>query len=104
MAYKCATCNKGVMIGRQHKHHPGVAGGRWKKRAPKTNRTFKANLQRVSIIVDTEKIQVKLCTRCIKRIKKDIGDNKKPFLTLAHIKLSKPPKKEAESLQIAASA
>ncbi len=75
-------------MGRSHTHHRGVAGGRWKKRAVHTSRTFKANLQRVSILLDDTKLQVKLCTKCIKRIKKDVAEEKKPIVMLAHI--SKP--------------
>jgi len=41
---KCYHCGKGVLFGRSHTHHRGVAGGRWKKRAPKTKRLFKPNL------------------------------------------------------------
>ena len=73
------------MYGRSHTHHRGVAGGRWKKRAPKTNRVFKVNLQPIVIIESGKKTRVRLCTKCIKRIKKDIVDKKKPFLTLAHL-------------------
>lgn len=94
----CFYCGKGTVMGRSHTHHRGVAGGRWKKRAVKTNRTFKPNLQRVSILVEGEKVSVKLCTKCIKRIKKDIVDGKKPFLTLAHVPLSKPIEVSAEKI------
>ena len=76
----CFHCKKGTMLGRSHTHHRGVAGGRWKKRAPKTNRTFKANLQRVTILDGKKKRQVRLCTKCIKRIKFDIKKGNKPFI------------------------
>jgi len=67
-------------MGRQHTHHRGVAGGRWKKRAPKTAKAFAPNLQKVKIMVGAVAKQVKLCTKCIKRVKKDILDNKPPFV------------------------
>lgn len=70
-------------MGRQHTHHRGVAGGRWKKRAPKTAKAFAPNLQKVKLMVGTVAKQVKLCTKCIKRVKKDIADGKKPFVTFA---------------------
>ncbi len=73
-------------MGRSHTHHRGVAGGRWKKRAVKTARAFKPNLQRVSILLDDMKVSVKLCTKCIKRIKKDVAEDKKPIVMLAHVK------------------
>lgn len=70
-------------MGRQHTHHRGVAGGRWKKRAPKTAKAFAPNLQKVKIMVGEVIKQVKLCTKCIKRVKKDIADGKKPFVRFA---------------------
>lgn len=80
---KCYHCGKGVLFGRSHTHHRGVAGGRWKKRAQKTPRLFKPNLHRISIMIGTTKKQVKLCMKCLKRIKKDVAEKKTPFLTLA---------------------
>lgn len=79
----CFHCEKGVLFGRTHTHHRGVAGGRWKKRAPKKQRLFEPNLQRITIMQGKVEKRVKLCTKCIKRIKKDVKDSKKPFLTLA---------------------
>jgi len=80
----CYHCGKGNIMGRTHTHHRGVAGGRWKKRAPKKQRVFQPNLQVMSIIIAGGKIKrVKLCTKCIKRVKKDIRDGKRPFLTFA---------------------
>lgn len=79
----CYNCGKGVLMGRTHTHHRGVAGGRWKKRAPKKQRVFFPNLQIVDILVDGTKKRVRLCTRCIKRVKKDIKDGVKPAFTLA---------------------
>ena len=79
----CFHCGKGIIMGRQHTHHRGVAGGRWKKRAPKTAKAFAPNLQKVRIMVGTVAKQVKLCTKCIKRVKKDTKDGKRPFVTFA---------------------
>ena len=81
----CFHCGKGVMFGRSHTHHRGVAGGRWKKRAPKTQRIFKPNLQPVTITEKGSFKRVKLCNKCLKRIKKDIVDGNKPFYTLANV-------------------
>lgn len=72
-----------MMHGRSHTHKRGVAGGRWKKRAPKTPRTFRPNIQKATIIEASKKKKVKLCAKCLKRIKKDTADGKKPFLQLA---------------------
>jgi len=77
---KCYNCGKTVLFGRSHTHHRGVAGGRWKKRAPKTQRIFKPNLQVFKILEEGKVKRVRLCTKCAKRIKKDIKDGVKPFL------------------------
>lgn len=78
---RCYHCKKGILYGRSHTHHRGVAGGRWKKRAPKTQRIFRPNLQRVSIIEDSKKVRVELCTKCLKRIRKDLREGaRRPFL------------------------
>lgn len=63
MAYVCDNCGKGMVFGRQSTHGRGVAGKRWRKRAQKTLRTFKPNLQKVGGML--------LCTNCIKRLKKE---------------------------------
>lgn len=81
----CFHCEKGVMFGRSHTHHRGVAGGRWKKRAPKTQRLFKPNLQPVTIKENGGFKRIQLCNKCLKRIKKDMIDGKKPFYTLANV-------------------
>ena len=78
----CYNCEKTTMMGRTHTHKRGVAGGRWKKRAPKVNRTFRANLQTMSILENGVKKQVRLCTKCLKRIKYDVEKGQRPFLKL----------------------
>lgn len=81
---RCYVSGKKSMYGRTHTHHRGVAGGRWKKRAQKTNRVFKPNLQTVTIMEDGAKKRVKLATKVIKRIRKDIIDGKTPIVELAY--------------------
>ena len=97
MTNACYHCGKTVLFGRSHTHHRGVAGGRWKKRAPKTRRIFRPNLQKVTILEKGKEKQVKLCAKCIKRIKKDSKEGKKPFLTLATKVLPKKEEKETSS-------
>ncbi len=82
---KCFHCGKTVLFGRSHTHHRGVAGGRWKKRAPKTARVFKPNLQKISIMVAGKAKTVYMCTRCIKRVRKDLKDGVQPFVTLVAV-------------------
>lgn len=82
---KCYHCEKGNLYGRSHTHHRGVAGGRWKKRAPKTQRIFEPNLQRIDIVENGNTKEVRLCTKCLKRVKNDMKDGVRPFLQLAHV-------------------
>ncbi len=71
MAMICENCKKGIMVGSQHKHHPGVAGGRWKKRAPHTQKIFKPNLHVARVFVDGAYRRMKLCTKCLRILKKE---------------------------------
>ena len=78
MALVCDNCGKGMVYGRQSTHHRGVAGKRWRKRAQRTLRTFKPNLQKIAVMVgglpagrQGKKVQMKLCTNCIKLFKKE---------------------------------
>ena len=72
MAMVCFLCGKGIMIGKQHKHHPGVAGGRWKKRAPKTQKIFKPNLHNAHIMLQGIRKRVRLCTKCLRLVKNQL--------------------------------
>ncbi len=102
MAAMCAVCGKSAQFGSSYTHHRGVAGGRWKKRAQKTTRIFKVNLQRVTIDEAGLNMQVKLCGKCIKRIKKDTLEGKRPFVKLIHInppaRSTEDPKEKAEAI------
>jgi large subunit ribosomal protein L28 len=71
MSYVCQNCGKKTVYGRTQRHHRGVAGKRWKKRAPMTSRVFKPNLQKVTVVVGGVKKQMRLCTKCIKKFKKE---------------------------------
>lgn len=75
----CEICGKHKAIGRSQQHRRGVAGRRWKKRAQKTPRVFKPNLQKKTVVVTGDKKQMKICTKCIKRIRNygAVGDYKK---------------------------
>lgn len=81
----CYVSGKTSMHGRTHTHHRGVAGGRWKKRAPKVNRVFKPNLQTVMIMENGAPKKVKLATKVIKRVRKDILDGRSPVVKLAYL-------------------
>ncbi len=60
---KCDVCGKGTSFGRniRHKH-----SGRWERRAPKTNRTFKANVQKKTFVIDGQRLRLNVCTRCLR--------------------------------------
>jgi len=70
MAYACQICGKTNAYGRSQRHKRGVAGKRWKFRAQETKRLFKVNLQKVALKVNDKKRQMRICTNCLKRIKK----------------------------------
>jgi large subunit ribosomal protein L28 len=70
MSYICDICGKKSVMGRSQKHRRGVAGKRWKKRAQATPRSFRPNLQRVTLLVSGEKRKMRICAKCLKRIKK----------------------------------
>ena len=70
MAYTCEICDKEGKLGSSQKHQRGVAGKRWKKRAQATPRSFKPNLQRVTLRISGDVRKMRICTKCLKRIKK----------------------------------
>ena len=69
MAYKCDLCGKGKLITKMGKHHKGVAGGKWKHRAPKTRRVLKPNLHVYNGVLNGKKGRWRLCTKCLRKVK-----------------------------------
>lgn len=67
----CQICGKGKTVGITGKHHRGVAGGQWKKRAKQVKRVFLPNLHSAWIIGETGRIRMTLCTKCLRMVKKD---------------------------------
>lgn len=67
MSNRCLLCDKKIQIGISSRHHRGVAGSQWLKRAQKTKRSFKPNLQWSTI----DGVRIKVCAKCLKLIKKD---------------------------------
>ncbi|MCL4353041.1 bL28 family ribosomal protein [Patescibacteria group bacterium] len=57
------------MVGRSHTHHPGVAGGRWKKKAPVTQKIFKPNLHWAKMPINGVMKRVRLCTKCLRTVR-----------------------------------
>ena len=70
MAYQCDLCKKRIVFSTQQRHKKGVAGGRWKKRAPRSRKISKPNLQIFRGILNGKKGKWKLCVKCLKTIKK----------------------------------
>lgn len=54
----------------QQRHKRGVAGGRWKYRAPKSKKVVKPNLQTYRGVLEGKKGVWKLCVKCLRTIKK----------------------------------
>lgn len=72
MALKCDICGKHAVAGGSHKHHRGVAGGQWKRRATHTKRSIGVNLHWVSLPMNGLMTRLHACTSCIKRIRFDL--------------------------------
>ena len=56
---KCSVCGKKTTFG---------VNRPWSKKA--TNRTFKPNLQKISVMENGRKVQKVMCTRCIRTMVK----------------------------------
>jgi ribosomal protein L28 len=69
MSQICYLCAKKQQMGRISRHHRGVAGKQWLKRAQKRAKVFKANLQTKTI----NGIRMTLCAKCIKKVNREIG-------------------------------
>ena len=63
MATKCEICGKGTTFGRNIRYQHS---GKWERRAPRTNRIFKANVHVQSLTVNGETRRFKICTRCLR--------------------------------------
>ncbi len=63
MSGRCDVCDKHTMFGRniRHKH-----SGRWQRKAPRTSRTFKPNIQRHKFVIDGKTVRLNICTQCLK--------------------------------------
>ena len=60
---KCDLCPKRTKFGRniRHKH-----SGRWERKAPRTNREFRPNVQSKRLLIDGRMRRVNVCTRCLR--------------------------------------
>ncbi len=55
------------MVGRNIRSN--VSAG-WLLRAPKTSRTFRANIRNATILVDGQPKRMQICTRCLRTLSK----------------------------------
>jgi large subunit ribosomal protein L28 len=63
---QCSLCQKGTKTGRNRSHAQN-----------RTARTFKANVHKVTLNMDGEKISGVFCTKCLKKLKLEIGKTTK---------------------------
>lgn len=63
MPASCELCAKQTTFGRNIRHK---STGRWQRKASRTPRQFRANLQQQTIYRDGKKVSLRLCTRCIR--------------------------------------
>lgn len=77
MAFRCDNCGKKKIHTSSQKHKKGVAGGKWKHRAPKTLKVNIPNLHAFNGFFDGVKGKWRLCTKCLRRTKKAQEELKK---------------------------
>ena len=70
MAAQCDLCGKRTTFGRNIRHK---STGRWQRKASRTNREFKPNLQRQVVWRDGKPVRMRLCTRCLRTELKKAG-------------------------------
>lgn len=75
-AGKCDICAKHTVFGRaiQHKH-----SGAWRRKAPKTNRSFLPNVHKKRMFVDGKWQRVNVCTRCLRTEIKHVQASGVPY-------------------------
>jgi large subunit ribosomal protein L28 len=67
MATKCEVCGKGTTFGRNIRYQHS---GKWERRAPRTNRIFKANVHVQNVTIGGETRRFHICTRCLRTASK----------------------------------
>ena len=63
VAGTCDICNKKPVFGRSIRHK---ASGKWERRAHKTSRMFRPNIQAATLIIDGVSKRMRVCTRCLR--------------------------------------
>ena len=68
MGMKCANCGKGIMYGHNVSHS--------KRR---TRKIFKPNLHKTRIVIDGRSHAIRLCTKCLRTVKRATMPEKAPI-------------------------
>ena len=89
MAYRGDLCGKKKRIGRSHRHHKGVSGGKWLQRAQKTVKVFRPNLHAFKGFLKGKKGKWLLCTKCLRKVK---ANQPKPKVKKEVLSADNPPK------------
>jgi large subunit ribosomal protein L28 len=63
MPASCDLCAKHTMFGRNIRHK---STGRWQRKAHRTPRQFKPNLQHQVLWRNGRRVRMRLCTRCLR--------------------------------------
>jgi large subunit ribosomal protein L28 len=63
MAARCDLCGKGTAFGQNIRHK---STGRWQRKATRTKRYFRPNLQRQVVWRNGERTKLTVCTRCLR--------------------------------------
>ncbi|MBF8249521.1 MAG: rpmB [Candidatus Levybacteria bacterium] len=66
---KCANCGKGVMYGHNMSHAKN-----------RTNRIFAPNLHPARVLIDGAMKRVKLCVKCLRKLKKETIKKSSPII------------------------
>ena len=74
---KCANCGKGVMYGHEVSHAKN-----------RTKRLFKPNLHPARVMVDGIMRRVRLCTKCLRRLKEEMIGGKRFIKTQGPVSTS----------------
>lgn len=84
---KCNFCGKGAQVGNAVSHAKN-----------RTKRWFRPNIQKLKVLSNGQSTRVALCTKCIKRLKKDghIGG----FNRIKHISTEEKSEKPVKSAEI----
>lgn len=69
MARVCMLCGKGSVAGHNIQHHSKKS--KWRYKAPRTNRSFRPNLQWVWLNVDGQQKRMHVCMKCYKKARQD---------------------------------